>query len=101
MSGNFKYVKTIYRTFSFSNCANAITFNRSCVHKLRPVFAFSTARLSSTSKKVPFEEQPKNFNPKKILLLRKITRYEYEKTLRPDKSEADLKDYVSIQLFVY
>ena len=42
-----------------------------------------------------FEENPKDFNPKNILLLRKITRYEYEKKLRPSDSEEELKLYVS------
>ena len=51
-------------------------------------------------KRMTFDENPKDFNPQKVLLLRKITRYEYEKKLRPGDSEAELKYYVRFILCI-
>jgi len=42
-----------------------------------------------------FEGSEKDFRPKKALLVRKVTRYEYEKFyLKPELSETQLQDYV-------
>lgn len=39
----------------------------------------------------------KDFSPRKALLVRKVTRYEYEKVyLKPECDEQQLKDYVSV-----
>jgi len=41
----------------------------------------------------------KDFRPKKALLVRKVTRYEYEKYyLKPELSEIQLQEYVRIVL---
>lgn len=37
-----------------------------------------------------------DFTLGKVVLVRKITRYEYEKQLKPDLNEVQLKEYVSI-----
>ena len=41
----------------------------------------------------------KDFNLKKVVLMRKITRYEYEKQWNDNCSEDELRAYVSIDLF--
>ena len=46
------------------------------------------------------EDSPKDFRPKKALLVRKVTRYEYEKFyLKPELSEAELQEYVRLCRF--
>jgi len=56
------------------------------------------ARRCFSSRSRHFDEggfSEKDFRPKKALLVRKVTRYEYEKFyLKPELSEAQLKDYV-------
>lgn len=44
------------------------------------------------------EDSPKDFRPKKALLVRKVTRYEYEKFyLKPELSEAELQEYITLK----
>lgn len=53
--------------------------------------------LSSQSRRVAEGgSSEKDFRPKKALLVRKVTRYEYEKFyLKPELSEAQLQDYIA------
>ena len=46
------------------------------------------------------EEDVKTFNIKRVCLLKKITRYEYERHFIQSKSEAELKKSVSSQLLM-
>lgn len=59
-----------------------------------------TARryLSTTrSRSMEAKDAEKDFCPKKALLVRKVTRYEYEKFyLKPELSEAQLQEYVRL-----
>lgn len=51
--------------------------------------------LSSPSRRLDECGSEKDFRPKKALLVRKVTRYEYEKFyLKPELNEAQLRDYV-------
>ena len=62
-------------------------------HHLRKSRWLSSVRTFSTY-------QESDFNPKTCGIMRKVTRYEYEKQLNPELSEADLKEHVSeISLF--
>ena len=51
--------------------------------------------FSSQSRRLEEQGTEKDFQPKKALLVRKVTRYEYEKFyLKPELSEAQLQEYV-------
>ena len=54
------------------------------------------ARCGFSSQSRQLEEgTEKDFRPKKALLVRKVTRYEYEKFyLKPELTEAQLQEYV-------
>ena len=54
--------------------------------------------FSSQSRRLEEQGTEKDFRPKKALLVRKVTRYEYEKFyLKPELSEAQLQEYVRIR----
>jgi hypothetical protein len=74
--------------------------------RLPSSLALRIARLSSTTNSFAdvnarqydptTDISEKDFKPKRALLVRKVTRYEYEKTyLKPGCSEEQLKEYVS------
>ena len=71
------------------------------VYGLRTCFRCSQIAkrcFSSQSRRLEEQGTEKDFRPKKALLVRKVTRYEYEKFyLKPELSEAQLQEYVRIR----
>ena len=61
---------------------------------------FSTrASVKESTSQNTIEER--DFKPKNVLLMRKITRYEYEKKTSHITNDAELKDYVSFVEIVF
>ncbi len=66
--------------------------SRTCIRTCR----FVSTNASYADSTYQGKGKDTHFSPKKILLLRKTTRYEYEKQLKNSTNEDTLKDYVSI-----
>ena len=63
--------------------------------KFTSVQAVTTpGRALSSSQTVIDNDKPKDFTLNRAVVMRKITRYEYEKQWNPDFSETELKKYV-------
>jgi len=76
---------------SFSNASAA--FRRSCSSDAAGSASNTTTDRTSNNNYRDINE--KEFKPRKALLVRKVTRYEYERLyLKPEYNEEQLKDYV-------
>ncbi len=75
------------RKLLFQTCQRLCTTRNAAIRK--------KSYLSDSLAPTQNEENERNFQPQKFLLLRKITRYEFEKKNVPSDSEEELKKSVS------